>query len=218
MNLLRYNTVLFDLDGTLIDTNELILVSFLNVLNAHFPGKYARQDLIPHMGKTLHEQMELFGGLEKRDELVDAYRVHNEEIHDEWIREFPHVRETLAELKELGITMGVVTTKQRKTAEMGAAACGVSPYMSTFVTFQDTEKHKPSPDPVLKALSDLGADPSKTLMVGDTQFDIQAGHNAGVHSAGVAWSLKGAEFLAQFKPEYILQDMRDLIAVVKGEK
>ncbi|RXT04023.1 pyrophosphatase PpaX [Ammoniphilus sp. CFH 90114] len=216
--MLKYDTVLLDLDGTLIDTNELILVSFLHVLENYFPGQYNRENVIPHMGKTLHEQMELFGGVELRDELVVAYREHNETIHDEWVREFPHVRETLEELKQLGVTMGVVTTKQRITAVMGADVCGVTPYMSTFVTFQDTERHKPSPDPVLKALENLGANPETTLMVGDTQFDIQAGHNAGVHSAGVAWSLKGAEFLQQFNPEYILQDMRDLVAIVKGEK
>lgn len=216
--MLRYDTVLFDLDGTLIDSNELIIVSFLHVLEKYFPGKYTREDLVPHMGKTLFEQMELFGGTEMRDELAQAYREYNELVHDEWIREFPHVRETLAALKELGVTMGVVTTKQRKTAVMGSDVCGVSPYMSTFITFQDTEKHKPSPDPVLKAMENLGADPAKTLMVGDTQFDIQAGHNAGTHSAAVAWSLKGSEFLQQFQPEYILQDMTDLIAIVKGEK
>lgn len=216
--MLRYDTVLFDLDGTLIDSNELIIVSFLHVLEKHFPGKYTREHLIPHMGKTLHEQMELFGGTEKQGELVQAYREYNELVHDEWIREFPRVRETLAGLKELGVTMGVVTTKQRVTAEMGANVCGVTPFMSTFITFQDTEKHKPSPEPVLKAMENLGADPAKTLMVGDTQFDIQAGHNAGAHSAGVAWSLKGSEFLKQFQPEYILEDMTDLIAIVKGEK
>lgn len=216
--MLRYDTVLFDLDGTIIDTNELIITSFLHVLEQHYPGRYKREDIIPHMGQPLTAQMEFFGGEEMRELLVDAYREHNEEIHDEYVREFPHVLETLEELKSLGVTLGIVTTKQRKTAEMGAKLFGIDHFMSAFVVFQDTEKHKPSPDPVLKAMSQLNANPAKTLMVGDSQYDIQAAHNAGVHAAGVSWSLKGPEFLQQFKPEYLLYDMKELIPIVKGEK
>lgn len=216
--MLKYDTVLFDLDGTIIDTNELIITSFLHVLEQHFPSRYKREDIIPNMGQPLTAQMELFGGAELRDFLVDAYREHNEEIHDELVREFPHVLETLEELKKLGVTMGIVTTKQRKTAEMGAKLFGIDPFMSTFIVFQDTEKHKPSPDPVLKAMEQVKANPATTLMVGDSQYDIQAAHHAGAHAAGVSWSLKGPEFLQQFDPEYMLYDMRDLIPIVKGEK
>lgn len=216
--MLKYDTVLFDLDGTIIDTNELIIISFLHVLEQHFPGRYKREDIIPHMGQPLTVQMEHYGGPEMREFLAEAYREHNEEIHDEHVREFPNVLETLEELKKLGVTMGIVTTKQRKTAEMGAKLVGIDQHMKAFIVFQDTEKHKPSPDPVLKAMEKMNANPSRTLMVGDSQYDIQAAHNAGVHAAGVSWSMKGPEFLQQFNPEYLLDDMKDLILIVKGEK
>lgn len=215
--MLKYQTVLFDLDGTLIDTNELILTSFLYVLEKHLPGKFTREDIIPHMGGTLYEQMEHFGGAELRDLFVQEYREHNEIIHDEYVREFHNVKEALEELKKLGVTMAIVTTKQRKTAEMGARIFGIDPFMKAFVAYESTEKHKPSPDPVLKAMELVSADPETTIMVGDSQYDIQAARNAGVDSAGVAWSLKGPEFLKQFNPTYILQDMMDIIPIVKGE-
>lgn len=218
LNVLKYQTVLFDLDGTLIDTNELIIKTFLDVLEQRFPGRFRREDIIPHMGQPLWEQMERFGGAELRDILVEEYREHNVRIHDEFIEEFPHIVETLEELKKLGVTMGIVTTKQRVTAEMGARLFGIDQYMSTFISYDDTDKHKPSPDPVLKAMEQVSADPTSTLMVGDSQYDIQAAHNAGVHAAGVSWSLKGPDFLHQFNPEYMLYDMRELIAIVKGEK
>ena len=134
--MLKYQTVLFDLDGTLIDTNELIITSFLHVLGIHLPGQYKREDIIPHMGGTLVEQMERFGGAELRDTLISAYREHNEEIHDEYIREFKHVKEALEELKGLGVTMGIVTTKQQKTAKMGAELFGIDQFMKAFVAFE----------------------------------------------------------------------------------
>ncbi|ERI04495.1 pyrophosphatase PpaX [Aneurinibacillus aneurinilyticus] len=210
----RYQYVLFDLDGTLIDTNNLILTSFMYTLEKFYPGKYTREDLIPHMGKPLYDQMELFGP-ERSEELVQVYREHNERVHDELVEEFPNVLDTIEQLAKMGIKMGIVTTKQRKTAEMGLRLFGLDKYMDTFISYQDTEKHKPHPEPVHKAMQALGADPARTLMVGDSQYDIQAGQNAGIASAGVAWSLKGASFLSSFNPTYLLNDMSDIIQIVK---
>jgi len=214
---LRYQTVLFDLDGTIIDTNELIITSFLYILEKWFPGKFKREDIIPQMGKPLPEQMEFFGGAELREELVEAYRKYNVEVHDELVKEFPHIMTTLEELQKLGVTMGVVTTKQRVTAEKGAQLFGIDRFMKTFIVHQDTIHHKPHPEPILLAMKNVHADPRTTLMVGDSQYDIDGAHNAGIHAAGVAWSLKGPEFLKQFKPEYMLYDMRELISIVKGD-
>ncbi|WP_047153503.1 pyrophosphatase PpaX [Aneurinibacillus tyrosinisolvens] len=210
----KYNYVLFDLDGTLIDTNNLILTSFMYTLEKFYPGKYTREELIPHMGKPLYDQMELFGP-GQAEQLVEVYREHNERVHDELVMEFPNVLETIDELSKMNITMGIVTTKQRKTAEMGLRMFGLDKYMETVVCFHDTEHHKPHPAPVQKAMEQIKADPDKTLMVGDSQYDIQAAHNAGVDSAGVAWSLKGASFLSTFKPTHLLNDMKDLIQIVK---
>lgn len=166
------------------------------------------------MGKPLYDQMELFGP-ERSEELVQVYREHNERVHDELVEEFPNVLDTIEQLAKMGIKMGIVTTKQRKTAEMGLRLFGLDKYMDTFISYQDTEKHKPHPEPVHKAMQALGADPARTLMVGDSQYDIQAGQNAGIASAGVAWSLKGASFLSSFNPTYLLNDMSDIIQIVK---
>lgn len=212
--MLQYEYVLFDLDGTLIDTNNLILTSFMYTLEKYYPGKYTRDDLIPHMGKPLYDQMELFGP-EHAEEMVRVYREHNEQVHDELVREFPNVVQTVRDLAAMGVKMGIVTTKQRRTAEMGLRVFGLDPYMDVFVAYQDTENHKPHPEPVLKAIEQLGADPAKTLMVGDSQYDIQAAQNAGVASVGVAWSLKGASFLSTFEPTYLLNDMSELVQIVK---
>ncbi len=211
---MRYQTVLFDLDGTILDTNELILQSFMYTLERFFPGQYSREDVIPHMGDTLYNQMARFSQ-EMAEELVDVYREHNEKIHDEYVQLVPHVMETVQELENMAVKMGVVTTKQRTTAVMGLRHYGLEQYMGTIITFQDVKYHKPHPEPVLKAMEDLDADPAKTVMVGDSSYDIRAAKEAGIDVAAVKWSLKGVDYLKKYQPNYLIDDMRDLLDIVK---
>ena len=212
------NTILFDLDGTIIDTNDLIINTFLHVLEQHFPQqKYTREQIIPHMGLTLEQQMQTFSGREEVTDLVADYRTYNNLHHDTLIREFPRVKEVIAKLHERGITMGIVTTKIKPTTIRALDYFGLKEYMSTIVTVQDVTHPKPHPEPVLTALRNLGADPVKTLMVGDSAADIQSAKAAGVKAAGVAWSLKGVDVLKQYNPDYILEDMTDLYGVLGWE-
>lgn len=210
---MNYQYILFDLDGTLIDTNDLIITSFLYTLDLYYPGKYTKEDLIPHMGEPLYDQMALFGP-DRPDELVDVYREHNERVHDDLVTAFPGVQDTLQQLTNQGVKLAVVTSKLRRTAEMGLRLFDLDRYMDSVVCYQDTEKHKPDPDPLLLAMKELGADPARTLMIGDSQYDILSATNAGVDSAGVAWSWKGADFLRSFSPTYMLNEMKDLLEIV----
>ncbi|MEF2969149.1 pyrophosphatase PpaX [Paenibacillus sp. M1] len=212
------NTVLFDLDGTIIDTNELIITTFLHVLGNHFPANpYTREEIIPHMGRTLEEQMQTFSGRQEVGELVLDYRAFNTLHHDEMVKEFPRVNEVIGKLHERGIKLGVVTTKIKPTALRALELFSLKQYMDTIVTVQDVEHPKPHPEPVLTAIANLGADPGHTLMVGDSAADIQSAKAAGVKAAGVAWSLKGAEVLKQYDPDYILEDMTDLYGILGWE-
>lgn len=206
-------TVLFDLDGTIVNSNELILQSFLNVLKDIAPD-VTREFMIPHMGKTLDDQLRIFSGREHIDDLVPLYRKYNLENHDRLIEEFPHVREVISRLHSEGIRMGIVTTKIRQTTLMGLKLCGLEPYMETIVTLEDVDHPKPHPEPVRKAVEALGANPEETLMVGDSPYDILSANSAGVISVGVGWSLKGEETLSQYHPQHIIHDMRDLYSIV----
>ncbi|MBE3553558.1 MAG: pyrophosphatase PpaX [Thermicanus sp.] len=207
---MKYNTFLFDLDGTLLDTNELILQSFLYTLNRFYPGKYTREEILPVMGKPLLEQMRLFGP-ERAEELVRVYREYNLAMHDALIREFPHVSQTVKELFLRGAKLGVVTSKQRLTTLMGLRYFGLENYFSAIITMEDVKAHKPHPEPVLTALERLKAEKEEALMIGDSTFDLDAAHAAGVDAAAVAWSLKPLELLRSCNPEYILHDIRELL-------
>lgn len=207
-------TVLFDLDGTIVDTNELIIQSFLHTLEGETEQPYTRERIIPHMGFPLLEQLRFFTGKDQVDELVVKYRKFNLDKHDELVAEFPHVREVLAELRSRKIRMGVATNKMRMTTLMGLKMCGLDSYMDAIVTIDDVANGKPDPEMIRKALEQLNVDPWEALMVGDSKYDIVAGRDAGVKTVGVSWSLKGEEHLRTFHPDYIIRDMRDLLEIV----
>ncbi|OPA76337.1 pyrophosphatase PpaX [Paenibacillus selenitireducens] len=207
-------TILFDLDGTIVDTNELIIETFMHILKDHVPPTFTREHIIPSMGQPLEHQIRQFTGREDVTSFVAAYREYNRERHDELVREFPHVREVIETLHNHGIKLGVVTTKIRETTERALQMFGLYPYMGMIVTVDDVKNPKPHPEPVLMAIEKMGANPATTLMVGDSPADIQSANAAGVASVAVSWSLKGEAALAPYEPKHVIHDMRDLYAFV----
>lgn len=211
--------VLFDLDGTIVNTNELIINSFMHALKENSLPSLTREQIIPLMGTTLQQQLSAFSGLEAKDIslLERSYRSYNNAHHDELVQAFPHVNETMEELQRRGIKLGVVTTKIRPNTLKSLEQFGLLKYMDTIVTVNDVTHPKPHPEPVLTAVANLGVDPARTLMVGDSAVDIQSAKAAGVRVAGVAWSLKGEDVLRTYEPDYIIHEMTDLYTIVEQE-
>ncbi|QHT58891.1 pyrophosphatase PpaX [Paenibacillus lycopersici] len=207
--------MLFDLDGTIMDTNELIIESFLRTLKGTVPPEFNREHIIPSMGLPLAEQFRLFSGREQVEDLVAAYREVNLQLHDEYVKAFPYVKDVFARLHEAGIRIGIVTTKIRLTTERGLRYVGLYDYVvpEAIVTIEDVTHPKPHPEPVQRALDALGIRPEEALMVGDSVVDIQSAEAAGVASVGVAWSLKGEALLKENGARHIIHDMRDLYAI-----
>ncbi|MDR4889630.1 pyrophosphatase PpaX [Fredinandcohnia sp. QZ13] len=208
------NTLLFDLDGTLIDTNELILQSFLHTFETYFPDRqFTREEILPFNGPTLHESFSSVDP-ERAEEMIAEYRKFNHEKHDELVTEFPGVFDTIKTLKEQGYKIGVVTTKIRNTVNMGLNLTKLDQFFDVVVTLDDVKNPKPDPEPVLLALKQLGSTPEEAIMIGDNYQDIVAGQNAGTKTAGVAWSHKGKDFLLEYKPDFMLENMSDLLDIV----
>jgi pyrophosphatase PpaX len=207
-------TVLFDLDGTIVNTNELIVQSFLHSLEGQTPSLVTRDHIIPNMGRPLIEQMVDFSGREEVADLIDKYRSFNLSKHDELVTEFPHVRTVIAELHANGIKIGIVTSKIRQTTSMGLKLAGLDTFISSIVTIEDVAKAKPDPEGIFRALRELNGKPEETIMVGDSHYDIEAAQNAGVGAIGVGWSWKGRSYLEQYHPDYVIDDMRELLPIV----
>jgi pyrophosphatase PpaX len=207
------NTVLFDLDGTLIDTNDLIISSYLHTLEKYYPNKYKREDVLPFMGPSLKDVFDSMDP-EKTEEMIKTYRAFNMSNHDLLVKEFEGVYETVKTLKEKGFKLGIVTTKMLNVVKMGLQLSKLDEFFEVVVAIDHVEKIKPDPEPIFKALEQLGAKPEEAIMVGDNYHDILGGKNAGTKTAGVAWSLKGREFLEEYNPDYMLENMRDLLPIL----
>jgi len=211
---MKIDTVLFDLDGTLVNTNELIIASFLHTFETYYPGQYTREKVIEFIGPPLYDSF--FSIDESRwEEMIQCYRTHNLANHDELIQQYEGVYETIKKLQEAGLKLAVVTTKKRSTAERGLEVSGLAPFFSVLVSIDDVERVKPDPEPLEKAMAALGSRPETTMMVGDSQYDILGGQNAGTKTAGVAWTIKGEGFLEKYNPDYMLQNMRDLLDILE---
>ncbi len=208
-------TILFDLDGTLIDTNELIIASFVHTIERYGKRPFSREEIIEFIGPPLKDSMQQIDA-ERVDELIDAYRAHNLSHHDDYVTAYDGVVETIQTLKEQGFRLGIVTTKMRQTVEMGLALTGLDHMFDVVITLDDVTHAKPHPEPIVKALKALGSQASEALMVGDNTHDIEAGQHAGTATAGVAWTVKGREVLDALEPDYMLTNMRDLLKITGG--
>lgn len=210
----KITTLLFDLDGTLINTNELIVASFLDTLNHYYPDRYKREDVIAFNGPPLYETFHSIDP-ERVEEMVKHYRKHNLEHHDLLVTEFDEVYDTLKTLKESGYKIAIVSTKISDVVKKGLQLTKLDEFFEVIIALDHVEKAKPDPEPVQKALALLGSSPEESIMIGDNYHDILSGKNAGTKTAGVAWSAKGREHLEQYNPDYILEKMSDLITILE---
>lgn len=206
-------TALFDLDGTLINTNELIINSFLHTLGKFYPNQYQREDVLPFMGPTLQET---FSSIDPNrvDEMIHEYRTFNIAQHDLLVTEFEGVFETIQTLQQSGYKLGIVTTKLHDVVEKGLKLSRLDRFFDVVVALDHVKNAKPDPEPIFKALDLLNSQPAEAIMVGDNYHDILAGKNAGTKTAGVAWSAKGRDYLARFEPDYMLENMADLLPIL----
>lgn len=213
----KITTLLFDFDGTLLDTNELIIRTFEHVLGSHYPGKYGRKEILPFLGPTLDETFGLIDP-KKADQLVGEYREWNIAHHDELAKEFDGVSETLRLLKAEGFKIAIVSTKKNHMVRKGIELLDAGDVFDEIIGLDDVLKPKPDPEPILLALKRLDVDRDEALMIGDNYHDIVGGQNAGVRTVGVAWSAKGEDFLQKYNPDYMLQHISDIIPIAKGEE
>lgn len=212
----RITTLLFDFDGTLLNTNELIIHTFSTVLDNHFPNSYSRDDIMQFIGPSLKQTFEIIAP-SRTEELIKEYRELNIALHDEMVSVYDGVVETLHILKDRGLKLAIVSTKKRETILHGLRLMGVSELFDAIISLDEVENPKPDPEPILKALAELSSSAAESLMIGDNSHDIDGGKNAGVRTAGVAWSAKGEDFMASLGPDYMLQHISDLLDLVNEE-
>ena len=212
-----FDPVVFDLDGTIVDTVELIVESFRYATSTVLGEVLPDELIIAGVGRPLYAQMESLSG-EHAQALYDVYREYNHRRHDELIRGYDGIEEVLDALKAAGRRTGIVTSKSRDTTGMAFRAIGLEDRFDVVVTATDTTEHKPSPVPLRLCLQRLGATAAGSIYVGDSPFDIQAGAAAGMTTAAVAWGVFGRDVLLAAGPDFWLDEPRQLLALcLRGE-
>jgi len=211
---MRFPVVLFDLDGTVIDSGAIILASMRHAAREVLGVEVPDEQLMAAVGGPgLEAQMQALS-LDRADELVTVYRAHNEPLHDELIC-CAGMDEILVQLKDEGRRLGIVTAKRRQTVELAFARIPIEHLFETVVGGDETKKHKPDPAPLLLALERLGAAPDDAVYVGDAPFDVKAAKAAGLYSVGVSWGgIHGRERLEAEEPDALVDTTEELLGVL----
>ena len=218
-------TILFDLDGTLIDTTRLILRCFDHSWEKVCGRIHSREALIETFGIPLREAMrrlvavtnDLTDGESDQPAIVEQllveYRLFNATNHDRLAQPFPNVRPVIEELRARGYSIGVVTSKSRELACRGLRLCSLDDLVDEAVFLEDTDRHKPDPAPIFAALKRLKVSPQRGAYIGDSRHDIIAGRAAGVRTVAALWGPFPRAELEREKPDHLAESINGLLDI-----
>jgi pyrophosphatase PpaX len=211
----RYGTVLFDLDGTVVDSGAMILASFQHATRTVLSREIPEHELLAAVGGPgLREQMEAIDPA-RVEELIEVYSAHNARLHDA-LQPCAGILDALEQLSAEGRGMAIVTAKRRATLALAFEVLPeLSRYFDVTVGAEDTTRHKPNPDPLLLAIERLGATAHDAVYVGDSPFDVQAAKAAGVGSIAVTWGrIHSRERLEREQPDAIVDTVEELLGAL----
>lgn len=211
----RVRGLLFDLDGTLIDTVALILSSFRYATGKVLGDPLPDAVLMRNVGVPLARQMREFAP-DKADELLRVYREHNASIHDEMIAEYPGTHDVLAALFDRGVPMGVVTSKGTPMARRGLEIFGLDRFFEVVVTADDVPLHKPDPYPLRRAGELIGIPADECLYLGDSPHDVTAARAAGSVAVAALWGAFPARDVLDASPAFALTSIIELPELLAG--
>lgn len=207
--------ILFDLDGTLIDSIELLVAS----MEFAFEGRTEKPPVdrwVSLIGTPLDAMLAQWAtGPEDVVALRARYREYQFANHDRMTHAYPGVVETVRALHALGHPMGVVTSKLEYGARKSLTWTGIEECFSIVVGIDSTIKHKPHPEPVEYALRHLHCPASRAIFVGDSTHDMLAGNAAHVATAAALWGPFSRAQLETASPRYWLRDIAELPALIE---
>jgi pyrophosphatase PpaX len=223
--------IIFDLDGTLIDTTDLILRCFAHAWEDVCGVSHSRQDIVATFGIPLRLAMQRLlanqqlnpvdlqgvnlavSNDEVIEQLLTTYRCFNATNHDSLARPFAQTEQVVSSLRARGYAIGVVTSKSRELAIRGLQLCRLDGLIDEAIFLEDTLRHKPEPEPIFAVLEKLQLKPSQAVYVGDSFHDIVAGRAAGVKTIAAAWGPMPRADLEREQPDLMLESIADLLNI-----
>ncbi|HET7232430.1 MAG TPA: HAD-IA family hydrolase [Longimicrobium sp.] len=209
--------VLYDFDGTLADSTELIMRCYRHTMATHLGQAPPDEEWLRGFGTPLETQIALFArSPSEHHAMLDTYRAHQDELHDALVRPFPGAAETVRELARRGVALALVTSKLRRSTLRGMELCGLTEHFPVIITPEDVRNPKPHPEPVLVALERLGVAAEETLFVGDSPHDMASGREAGTRTAAALWGPFPRAALLAERPDVLLERQEDVLEWVGG--
>lgn len=209
--------VLFDLDGTLIDSIALLLASVHHAFDGFIGRTPTDEEWTAGIGTPLAKQLGAFIESEEQTAaLTDRYRSFQREAHDRLTTVYPGTLDVLGSLSASGHPMGIVTSKSNEMMHRGLVHTGIAPYMATAIGCDSCTIHKPDPFPVRMALEQLGYTEADAVFVGDSPHDMNAGNSAGVTTIAALWGPFTREQLRPANPCYYLNAITELPRLVEA--
>ncbi|AXX64122.1 HAD family hydrolase [Bombilactobacillus bombi] len=207
--------VLFDIDGTLLDTEKQVLAGLQHALKEQKNLTVASEDLFYTLGIPGEKAVADFADSPQEIAAILTSWEEQMKINFQSVKIFPGIIDLLRGLQKKGIKMGIVTSKTQSEFDDEVKPFGLNQYFQTIVTASDTTKHKPNPEPVLKGLENLQVNPKTAIYVGDAVYDLLSGQQAGARFALATW---GAKIHSEFtQANYQLQNPHDLLDIVQQE-
>jgi len=210
--------VIFDCDGTLVDSQNMIHAAMQRAYEAHELVCPPRQAVLSIVGLSLREAFDVLGGGQQGlpvDGLIEQYKQaffdlrHSVEHHEPL---YPGAREAVLTLgARSDCLLGIATGKSQRGARAILTQHDLLAYFATIKTADDAPS-KPHPGMVIEAMREAGADPRETIMIGDTTYDIEMARAAGVRAIGVAWGYHPAGRLADAGADHVVADYTELSA------
>lgn len=211
MCFMKIKTLLFDIDGTLLDTTEFIYQAFEYSLLKN-KIDLTRKEVKKIMGKPLRE---CYSGLTGLSDVSVFVKYHTEfQIENFHLSlPYPNALKTLKTLKKRGFKIGAITSRSKHTAKITMDNSGLSKYIEYFLTIDDVVNPKPHPEALIKAMKYFASSPSETVMVGDSPIDIMAGKNAGTKTIGALYGFHG-KMLKKYKPDFLVKDVYEITSCI----
>lgn len=209
--------ILFDFDGTIANTGELILSAFAHTVRTCLHREATKREMLATFGLVIHDAFYQFTQDEaKITEMRNIYREEHNRLHDAMIKIYPGVREGLEALKKEGIKIGLVTSKKSPMAKHGLECLGLLDYVDVFVCADDVTNGKPDAEPMLMGANKLGLKPCECIAVGDSPFDIMSGNRAGMKTYAVSYTdIDKNKFVGEGKPTAWIESLTNLLAIIE---
>lgn len=205
--------LLFDLDGTVLDTEAVIVESMQYTIERYTGKRPTPAELAPIFGLPIHDQMAMYNA-DQADEMVVTYVEHNLREHPRLVKPYPQIPEVLVELEQRGYRLALVTSKKQGSTEFGLDLFALRAHFPIMVCADHVSRHKPDPEPVTKALTALGVAPEQALMIGDSPWDIIAGRRAGTRTVAALYGMFDRSAVLAERPDYTLELPSDLLELL----